>query len=139
MTDIKPITSAAAPGHVLVQQSLVIKGLKLDANIGVYDHEKTKTQPIRLWLKLHLASPQEAVSDAYDEVVCYDTIVQNITQIVSAGHINLVETLTQNIAAKLFENSAIQKIKIKIEKPAALANAEGVGIECIYLRATLSV
>ncbi|MEM6681914.1 MAG: dihydroneopterin aldolase [Pseudomonadota bacterium] len=123
---------------IATQQTLIINGLELQARIGVYAHEQRSAQPIRLDLQIGLTAPALSDTDTYEDVVCYDQIVAQIRSVIAADHINLVETLAQRVAAKLFANALIETLTIRIEKPIALAEAQGVGIECKFLRTAVS-
>lgn len=139
MNDIEPIGLAQSAAEIqTVSQTLVINALKLDARIGVYESEQLAPQPIVLWVEATLAEPTFSATDAHEDVVCYGVLVQHITQIVNQGHTNLVETLIQKIADRLFENKQIQQLKIRIEKTTAISNANGVGIECSFSRRPLT-
>lgn len=138
MTDLKPVSHSAQNKAHITHQSLVINDLTLEAQIGVYDSEQHSKQPIRLWLTIALERPCVSATDSYDDVICYDTIVQQIHHIIDTGHVNLVESLSQKIADRLFENEMIAGLKIRIEKPQALSNAAGVGVESEFARTGLS-
>ncbi|MED5564931.1 MAG: dihydroneopterin aldolase, partial [Pseudomonadota bacterium] len=45
------------------------------------------------------------------------------------GHIDLVETLAEEIATRLLTDSRIIRLRIRLEKPEAIAEAAGVGVE----------
>lgn len=138
MTDIKPISVAQRPKAHITQQKLVINDVTLQAHIGVYDSEQGSTQPIRLWLVIALAQPCVSHTDSYEDVICYDTIVRQIQDVLDDGHVNLVETLSQRIADRLFEDDMIESLTLRIEKPNALNTARGVGVESEFSRHPVS-
>jgi len=53
--------------------SLRIDGLEMPARIGVYAHEQTQPQPIRVHLRAQVACPRRAA-----ERVCYDALVERM-------------------------------------------------------------
>ncbi|MDR3499653.1 MAG: dihydroneopterin aldolase [Parvibaculum sp.] len=118
---LKIADAAHATRHVFVRDLL------LDAHIGVYAHEHGRTQPIRV--NVDLTVIEVAHGDDLANVVNYKTVVDNIKALVDSGHLNLVETLAENIAAQCLEDERVTVARIRIEKLAAIPNAESVGVE----------
>jgi dihydroneopterin aldolase len=106
-----------------------IRDFETDAEIGVWDHEKGSTQKIRINVDLSVHEDTEHHEDQLDNVVCYNEIVTNIKNILSNGHINLVETLAEKIAAMSLENNRVIGARVKIEKLEAVKGAMSVGVE----------
>ncbi|MBO6964609.1 MAG: dihydroneopterin aldolase, partial [Kordiimonadaceae bacterium] len=72
---------------------------------------------------------QDHHQDQIENVVCYNEIVLGIQRIISAGHIQLVETLAEKIAAMSLENAQVIKARVKVEKLEAVKEAASVGVE----------
>lgn len=100
-----------------------------DAQIGVWTHEKGKTQKIRLTVDLIVREAEVHHEDQLDNVVCYNDIVLGIRKIIDAGHINLVETLAEKIAAMVLENTLVLNVRVAVEKLEAVKEAGSVGVE----------
>lgn len=113
--------AARAIRHVFVRDLL------LDAHIGVYAHEQGRSQPIRV--NVDLTVSEAAHSDKLANVVCYETVVNDIKAIVAGGHLNLVETLAERIAASCLRDERVAVARIRIEKLAAIPEATSVGVE----------
>ncbi|MEI4914058.1 dihydroneopterin aldolase, partial [Klebsiella pneumoniae] len=73
--------------------------LLLPCSIGIHDHARRRTQRVRINGERAVADPGPFVSEDFAEVLNYETIVSGARAIVSAGHIELVETLAERIAA----------------------------------------
>ena len=118
-----PIASAArAIRHVF------IRNLELAAHIGIHGHEQGKPQPVRI--NVDLAVEDAAVlEDKLDQVVDYEAITNRIRAIVSAGHINLAETLAERIAQTCFADARVKSAWVRVEKLHALPGAESAGVE----------
>ncbi len=128
MTNHSPSqTIFQANAHKSIQH-IFIKDLQLMAVIGIYDHEKTSSQRVvaNIDLTVHEA---EIVGDNIDHVVCYHKVVQKIEALTQNGHVNLLETLAEDIAEKCLEDKRILAIRIRLEKPEALKQAASVGVE----------
>ena len=107
----------------------MINDLVLDAEIGAYDSERGRTQKVRFNLRVSVANPVDDHGDQLDNVVCYDDIVGQIKSILGGGHINLVETLADEILNALFEDARVENATLRIEKLEAIAEAAAVGVE----------
>ena len=110
-----------------------IRDLVLPARIGIHDHERAQAQPVIINVD---ASVEEAVEGAdttttgtIADVVCYETLTKQIKEVLAGGHTDLVEVLAEEIANRLLADARIIRLRIRLEKPEAIAEAAGVGVE----------
>ena len=108
---------------------IFLNDFMIDANIGVYKHEKTKSQPLRINIIAKVKNPKKINDDKLYSVVCYNQISKKIKKIINSGHTILLEKLAEKIFQECFKNKRIQTIKIRLEKLDAIQEAEGAGIE----------
>ena len=101
----------------------------IDANIGVYKHEKIKSQPLRINIIAKVKNPKKINHDKLYSVVCYNQISKKIKKIIKSGHTILLEKLAEKIFQECFKNKRIQTMKIRLEKLDAIQEAESAGIE----------
>ncbi|NWH07400.1 MAG: dihydroneopterin aldolase [Alphaproteobacteria bacterium] len=113
-----------------------IRDLELEAHIGVHGHEKGKPQPVRINLDLTVAEDGTAIEDRLANVVDYEKVVRAIVAIIDNGHVNLVETLAELIAADCLMDTRIQAVRVRIEKLKAIPAARSVGVEIERRRET---
>ncbi|MGI9372616.1 MAG: dihydroneopterin aldolase [Hyphomicrobiales bacterium] len=106
-----------------------IRDLKLQSVLGIYEHEKLYPQTIVLNIDLAAEDDGEAVNDDHRNVVCYASVVERIKAIINAGHVHLVETLAEMIADACLQDKRVVSARVRIEKPDAIDEAAGVGIE----------
>lgn len=111
-----------------------IHDLLLDARIGVFASEHGRTQRIRVNVDLGVAEGAGEGSDDLARVVDYSVIVDRVRAIVAAGHVRLVETLAERIAAACLEDERILSARIRVEKLDIYRDAGGVGVEIERLR-----
>lgn len=111
-----------------------IHDLLLDAHIGVYASEHGRTQRIRVNVDLGAAEGDEEGSDDLARVVDYSVIVDRVRAIVASGHVRLVETLAERIAAACLVDGRILSARIRVEKLDIYGDAGGVGVEIERLR-----
>jgi dihydroneopterin aldolase len=102
--------------------------LVLDAEIGVYTHEKGVTQRVRFSVEVDLLPPARALEDDIGRAFDYDTIIKGIKDIVARGHINLVETLAEEVARHCLVHPRAARVTVKIEKLDKEPGAVGVQI-----------
>ena len=105
-----------------------VHDLVLDAEIGVYTHEKGVTQRARFSVDIEVTPASQAIDDQIERVLDYDTIIATIKTIVAEGHINLVETLADEIATRCLAHPRAASVKVKIEKLDKEPGAVGVEI-----------
>ena len=108
---------------------IFVNDLMLNAELGVYAHEKNIQQPLRVNMIAKIKDIPESSDEKIDNVVCYNEISIIIKNIVNSGHTILLETLADKILLECFKNSRIKTIKIRLEKLDAIDNAESAGIE----------
>ena len=102
--------------------------LVLDVEIGVYTHEKGVTQRARFSVDIEVTPSDESIDDEIGRVLDYDMIIATIKDILAVGHINLVETLADEIATSCLEHPRAASVKVKIEKLDKEPGAVGVEI-----------
>jgi len=123
-------TGRIQDGH---EDHVFIRGLELVCSIGIYDHEKQTPQ--RVWINIDMTirpSPVQ-VDDQIENVVSYETVANQVRDLVARGHINLVETMAEDIASLCLQNDRVLKVQVRVEKPDILSDATSVGIEITRL------
>jgi 7,8-dihydroneopterin aldolase/epimerase/oxygenase len=116
---------AALNGRTL---RVFVRDLVLPCRIGVYSHEKHGDQRVRINLDLTCLE-HPAINDEHDNVVCYAEVVEGIRKLLAEGHINLVETLAERIAADCLEDRRVVSAKVRVEKLDVMPDAGSVGVE----------
>ena len=102
--------------------------LVLDVEIGVYTHEKGVTQRVRFSVDVDVLPATIALDDDIGRAFDYDTIVKGIKEIIARGHINLVETLAEEVASRCLSHPRASSVKVTIEKLDKEPGAVGVEI-----------
>ena len=111
------------------RRKVFVKGLVLDAEIGAYDHERGRTQPLRIDFEAEVVEPSEPAGDRLEDVVCYNRLTEGIKAIIAEGHIKLIETLAERIADLVMSHPMTLSVRVRIEKPGAIAEAAAAGVE----------
>jgi 7,8-dihydroneopterin aldolase/epimerase/oxygenase len=117
--------------HVASAESRVrhvfVRDLECQALIGIYDHEKI--DPQRIIINIDLSVQEGSGDDDISHVVSYEIVVKKVEAILAEGHINLVETLCEKIAASCLTDKRVVAARVRVEKPDIIPNARSVGVE----------
>ena len=72
-----------------------------------------KLDPQRVIINIDLSVRErgEPLEDDISNVVSYEKVVDHVKEIVAAGHVHLVETLAEMIAARCLENDWITGVQ----------------------------
>lgn len=127
MNDVKPSRAARSATAAPVAH-LFVRDLVLPSLIGVHRHEQDVKQRVRINLDLTVAEPV-ATDDRLASVVNYETIVARIRAAIGSGHVNLVETLAERIAALCLDDSRVRVARVRVEKLDVFPDAASVGVE----------
>ncbi len=114
---------------------VLVEELTLQACIGILPEERTKTQRLCISLSVSVVVQGQAPSSVKERsFICYKELVEEITDLVLQGHINLLEDLAEMIATLCFARPQAVSVWLRLTKPDALADASSVGIETIFER-----
>ncbi len=120
------------PASVTLRQpcdQVIIEGLVLGANIGLFDHEYDAAQPVRFDVTVDVEPLEPNASHDSQNIVRYDHIVSDIKAIIGAGHIDLVETLAEQVASACLGYSRAVQVQVGVLKLSAIPEAEAVGVK----------
>ena len=106
-----------------------IRDLVLTCSIGVHGHERRADQRVRINLDLAVHEDGGRLDDKLENVVCYEEIADTVRAIVGQGHVKLVETLAEKIAAACLEDRRIRSLRVRVEKLDVFDDATSVGVE----------
>ena len=120
--------SKAARSEAKVSDRIFVHDFVLDVEIGVHTHEKGVTQRVRFSVDVDVVPPNQALNDDIGRAFDYDTIIKGIKDIISRGHINLVETLAEDVARHCLAHPRAGRVTVKIEKLDKEPGAVGVEI-----------
>ena len=133
MENIQKLVNNVAPLRIAdARKSLrhvFIRDLVLNCTIGIHAHEKDGPQRIRINLDLAVTEGEQPIKDDIRNVTCYEKLAAGIKSIVARGHINLVETLADEIAEMSLANRRLQTARVRVEKLDILDSASSVGVE----------
>jgi dihydroneopterin aldolase len=104
----------------LVRSTIIrIDDLPVDARIGVYAHEKERTQPLILTILLAVKSP---AMDDLTATIDY-CVVRDIACEIGRSPLKLIETFADRMAERCLEFPLVLSAEIRVAKPQAIAPA----------------
>lgn len=109
--------------------AIFVRGLRVDASIGVHPHEHEGTQPIFIDVRLDLGETPAPVGDRLGETIDYEAVANQAKALAKQGHVQLVETLAELLASWCLKDARVRAVTVRIEKPNALAAADAAGVE----------
>ncbi len=123
------MSTIAAPGvrHVFLRDML------LQASIGWYPHEHGVMQRVRINIDLGVEEDTDP-SDDLSRVVSYETVAAAVRAIVAAGHIKLVETLAERLAAACLSDPRVLLAHVQVEKLDVFPDAAAAGVAILRRR-----
>ena len=117
-----------------IRRTVFIKDFIVQEIIGIHEHEKTEKQKIKFNIVVNVN--QNTVPDEKDikSIVDYEKITNKLENLVKNKKYNFLESLAEDSFKEIFEDKRINSVKIKIEKPDAIKNADSVGVEVLKNR-----
>lgn len=111
-----------------------LRDLVLEADIGAFQPERGKRQRLQFNVVVEVQPPSGPREDDVDRILSYDKISEAITDELATRRLNLLETLADEIAARILAAPQAHRVFLRIEKldrgPAAL------GVEIVRSRDT---
>jgi 7,8-dihydroneopterin aldolase/epimerase/oxygenase len=120
---------AATGGTPRRLRRVFVDDLEIVASVGVFEVEKRYEQRILLSVELAVHDNYDGVSDRLGDVLDYSTLVDGIVRLVQRGHVNLLETLAEQIAEYCLIDARVESVRVRIAKPDVLPSCRSVGIE----------
>ncbi|MFT3953376.1 MAG: dihydroneopterin aldolase [Piscinibacter sp.] len=128
----------ASPLHdprLLDCRRLFLRDYEVRMNIGAHDFEKRGEQRVlinvELYVPLALSTPQR---DELDEVLDYDFIRRAIVARIARGHVQLQETLCDDVLAVMLAHPKVRAARVSTEKPDVYPDCAAVGCEVFAMK-----
>lgn len=108
----------------------------ISVQIGAHAFEKTQAQRVIFNVELFVpyadSTPQ---ADQLSEVVDYDFVREVIAQRVATGHVELQETLCDDLANRFLAHPQVAAVRLSSCKPDVYPDCAGVGVEVFRMKA----
>ena len=108
-----------------------VRNLILNCSIGIHQHERAASQRIRVNIDLAVSEGETKgrLDDELSNVVCYEDLTKGLRALASREHVNLVETLAEDVASMCLSDDRVCSARVRIEKLDIFDDAESVGVE----------
>jgi len=114
---------------------IFLRNHEVPVQIGAHDFEKTQAQRVifnvELFVPYALSTPQ---ADQLSEVVDYDFVRELIAARIGQGHVELQETLCDDLAAQMLAHPRVQAVRLSSCKPDVYPDCEAVGVEVFCMK-----
>lgn len=110
---------------------IFLKDVVVPVRIGFYDSEKHAPQTLRLSVKLWLVPLPDyrAIGDDLGKLLDYYKLYQFLTvTIPQQPHRLFLETLAEDILQFCWQDARVERARVRVQKPEALAGVPNVGI-----------
>ena len=108
---------------------IFVRGLEVQASIGVHPHEYEAPQLIIIDVELDMADIEPPSEDKLVETLDYALIAETAAEFALEAHVRLVETLAARIARWALDvDPRVRSCSVTIAKPHALVNADAAGV-----------
>lgn len=98
---------------------IVLTGLRVRGNHGVFSHEKRDGQDfivdLTVWADLAEAGRSDDLADTLD----YGALAQRAADVISGPSLDLIEAVAARIAEGVLADEAIEQVEVTVHKPSA--------------------
>ena len=129
IVELKPIKNKNT-----VKRSVLIKDFIIYEIIGIHNHEKVNKQKIVFNIVIDVNQNISPDENNLSSIVDYEKITNKLENLAKNKKYNFLESLAEDSFNEIFADKRINSVKIKIEKPNAIANAQSVGVEVFKSR-----
>ena len=105
-----------------------ISQLEVITTIGVYEWEQEIQQKLVLDLEMAHDNRAAAQSDDVQYALDYAKVSAAVTSHIANGRFLLVERVAEEVAALIQSQFSVPWVKVRLTKPGAVVNAQGVGV-----------
>ena len=111
-------------------RSIYLDRLRVQASIGILEHELTAKQPLFISICVEISSADLLPEvDDVTAVLDYRHLRNAVLEQIEQGHINMLETLAGRIAANLLLHPVVSRVRVRVDKPSIFTDCDSVAVE----------
>jgi dihydroneopterin aldolase len=114
---------------------LIIRDLLVEGILGVNPDERTRVQPILVTLALSADTRPASLTDTLTDTISYSEVARAVRRHIAESADLLVEKLAADIARLVLTRFPAHAVRVRVEKPLAMRDAAGAGVEIVRNRA----
>jgi dihydroneopterin aldolase len=100
-----------------VTDTVSIRELRVSAVIGVRDWEREIEQTLVLAVDMAADVAKAAASDRISDALDYSAVAQTVTDVVTQGEFQLIETAAERVARQLLADYPLGWVRVEVAKP----------------------
>jgi dihydroneopterin aldolase len=100
-----------------VTDTVSIRELRVSAVIGVHDWEREIEQTLVFAVDMAADVAKAAVSDRISDALDYSAVAQTVTDVVTQGEFQLIETAAERVARQLLADYPLGWVRVEVAKP----------------------
>jgi dihydroneopterin aldolase len=108
---------------------IFIKNLRVIGILGVHPYEQRKPQRIRVNVEVTTDIAEAAKNDDVKQTIDYSMLSKHIMKYMDINRFFTIEALIEALAQEILKFDRVEAVKLSIEKPNAVPEAESVGVE----------
>jgi 7,8-dihydroneopterin aldolase/epimerase/oxygenase len=114
---------------------LFLRDYSVHIDIGVHDFEKQGPQRVLINVDLYVPmATSKPKADELHEVLDYDFIRSSVQARVARGHIQLQETLADDLLALMLAHPQVRAARVTTAKPDVYPDCAAVGVEVFGIK-----
>ena len=117
-----------------IKRTVLIKDFIIYEIIGIHKNEKINKQKIIFNIVIDVNQNIYPDENDLSSIVDYEKITNKLKKLAKNKKYNFLESLAEDSFNEIFADKRINSVKIKIEKPDAIENAQSVGVEVFKSR-----
>ena len=117
-----------------IKRTVLIKDFIIYEIIGIHQSEKVNKQKIIFNIVINVNQNIYPDENNLGSIVDYEKITNKLENLAKNRKYNFLESLAEDSFDEIFSDKRINSVKIKIEKPDAIENAQSVGVEVFKSR-----
>jgi len=100
-----------------VTDTVSIRALRVSAVIGVHDWEREIEQTLVFAVDMAADVAKAAASDRISDALDYSAVAQTVTDVVTQGEFQLIETAAERVARQLLADYPLGWVRVEVAKP----------------------
>ncbi|MFT3741624.1 MAG: dihydroneopterin aldolase [Gammaproteobacteria bacterium] len=108
---------------------LFLKGLQLEAMVGVYPEERLAPQVLNVDIEISINARKAALTDALSETLDYDYIAQCLAAWSRETTFFLLESLADYLAQKIVTEFGDRRVRLRLSKQSLNQSGRCIGVE----------
>lgn len=128
------MTASSQPGNAAPADRIRLTGIRAEAVIGVYAHERNAPRPLRIDVELHVDTRAAAASDDVADTVDYDAVTARLRAICQDTAPRLLERLADDMCKAVLAGFPVSAVRLALHKPGAVADVDDIVVELFRCR-----